>query len=109
MDTETTRQLIGNCRCIIIFKENQDPIELPGIDKLGLVNRFFIVVEPATQHNKSITDINDSQPIYRLGFCQRTYGNECNNITIPVIPINASFKSADIKDIILTKFARMTN
>ena len=103
MGSEVIRQHIGNCRCIIIFKEYNGSIDLSEIDLLGLVNTFFIIIEPVI-FNKT----EGQDPLYRIGFCQRVYNQDMLPITIPKIPTNAVFEAKDIKDIILTKFASCT-
>lgn len=106
MTFDQVRETIANSRCIIIFKENCDPIDLKKIDLLGVVNYYFIIVEYATVLNSSVSD-NNLFNLCRIGFCQRISCDNYINIE-PVIPINATFDVKYVKDLILTKLANCT-
>jgi hypothetical protein len=99
------RQYIGNSRCIIIFKENEDPIDLAQIDKLGFVCNYFIIVEPITPTNTFDGFDSKREKSYRLGYCQRVHNQTIiPKSIVPKISNDAVFSGEDLKNIILTKF-----
>jgi hypothetical protein len=104
MTFDEVRQRIANCRCILILKNNPEPLELPRMEELGKVNTFFIVVEPVTSVNILEYDKNLHKDLFRLGFCLRKDNKNHTEPSIPPIPDNLTFHLRDLKDIILTKF-----
>ncbi len=105
MSSGDIRQYIGNSRCIIIFKENEDPIDLTQIDKLGVVCNYFIVIEPVTPTNTFDDYDSKQEKLYRLGYCQRVHNQTLiPKSIVPKTPNDAVFSGDDLKNIILTKF-----
>jgi len=86
MNEEQHRRCIGNCQCIVFFKDSHILFSVDQIGNLGVVPQFFVVVEPF-------------QDRYRLGFFQRTILHPFG----PQLPANYIFNVHSLIDFIFTK------
>jgi hypothetical protein len=103
MDQQSIRQYIGNCTCMIIFKEYNEVLQIETLETFGKVNQFFLIVE-GILHEFPIGPVRESirgnkDVFYRISFVRRTL-----NSFEPFIPSSCVIDKLSIRDFILTKF-----